>query len=246
MGLVYFAGGVKVIRIAIVEDDEKYARQLTDFLHRYEQEEKTSFEIKRFRDGDEITEKYRAAFDIILMDVQMQFMDGISAAEEIRKTDSEVVIIFITNMRQYVLRGYAVDAMDYVLKPINYFAFAQRIRRALGRVEKRVHKQVTLDIRSGVLRVDVSDIYYVESQRNFLIYHTCIGDYESLSSMKEAENSLLPYNFFRGNKGYLINLAHVGGVNENDAIVHGEALLLSRRRKKQFLEALTNYWAAVR
>lgn len=113
-----------MIRIAIVEDEEAYAAQLTEFLHKYEEEENAVFEITRFRDGDEITEKYRASFDIILMDVQMQFMDGISAAEEIRKTDSEVVIIFITNMRQYALRGYAVDAMDYVLKPISYFAFS--------------------------------------------------------------------------------------------------------------------------
>lgn len=235
-----------MIRIAIVEDEEAYAAQLTEFLHRYEEEENAVFEITRFRDGDEITEKYRASFDIILMDVQMQFMDGISAAEEIRKTDSEVVIIFITNMRQYALRGYAVDAMDYVLKPISYFAFSQRIRRAIGKAERRCHRKVTVAVRSGILRMDASDIYYVESQRNFLIYHTSIGEYESLSSMKEAEDSLLPYDFFRGNKGYLINLAHVGGVNENDAIVHGEALLLSRRRKKQFLEALTNYWAAAR
>lgn len=132
-----------MIRIAIVEDEEAYAAQLTEFLHRCE-EENAVFEIMRFRDGDEITEKYRASFDIILMDVQMQFMDGISAAEEIRKTDSEVVIIFITNMRQYALRGYAVDAMDYVLKPISYFAFSQRIRRAIGKAERRCHRKVTV------------------------------------------------------------------------------------------------------
>ena len=54
-------------------------------------------------------------------------MDGMSAAEEIRKMDSEVVIIFITNMAQYAIRGYAVDALDYVLKPVSYFAFSQRL-----------------------------------------------------------------------------------------------------------------------
>lgn len=55
----------------------------------------------------------------------MKFMDGMAAAEEIRKMDSEVIIIFITNMTQYAIRGYEVDALDYMLKPVNYFAFSQ-------------------------------------------------------------------------------------------------------------------------
>ena len=62
-------------------------------------------------------------------------MDGMSAAEEIRKMDTEVVIIFITNMPQYAIQGYRVDALDYVLKPVSYFAFTQRIDRALTRLK---------------------------------------------------------------------------------------------------------------
>ena len=70
---------------------------------------------------------YRAVYDIILMDIEMRFMDGMTAAEKIREHDSEVVIIFITNMPQYAIKGYRVDALDYVLKPVSYFAFSQRI-----------------------------------------------------------------------------------------------------------------------
>ena len=79
------------------------------------------FNITVYSDGDQIVHKYKSQFDIILMDVEMKFMDGMSAAEEIRKVDTEVVIIFITNMAQYAIRGYAVDALDYVLKPVSYF-----------------------------------------------------------------------------------------------------------------------------
>ena len=80
-----------------------------------------------FTDGDEIAGGYKSVYDIILMDVQMRFMDGMSAAEEIRKVDPEVVIIFITNMSQYAIRGYAVDALDYVLKPVSYFAWSESL-----------------------------------------------------------------------------------------------------------------------
>lgn len=125
-----------MIRIAIVEDDHNYKEQLIDFLHKFKQEQGETISIETYNDGDEIVENYHAQYDIILMDVQMQFMDGMSAAEEIRKIDSEVVIIFITNLAQYAIKGYAVDALDYILKPISYFQFSQRLTRAIERMKK--------------------------------------------------------------------------------------------------------------
>lgn len=118
--LVSLRGG-KMIRIAIVEDETVYKEQLIEYLKEFEQERSETLKIDTFSDGDEIVENYQAQFDIILMDIQMNFMDGMSAAEEIRKIDSEVVIIFITNLAQYAIKGYEVDALDYILKPISYF-----------------------------------------------------------------------------------------------------------------------------
>ena len=90
-----------MIKIAIVEDEAMYAKQLQDFLRQYETENGEALDITIYSDGDQIVHKYKSQFDIILMDVEMKFMDGMSAAEEIRKIDTEVVIIFITNMAQY-------------------------------------------------------------------------------------------------------------------------------------------------
>ena len=235
-----------MIRIAIVEDETAYAEQLEEFLHRYEKEKKEAFEITRFSDGDGIVHNYRAKYDIILMDIQMKFMDGMSAAGEIRKADTEVIIIFITNMRQYAILGYAVDALDYVVKPISYFAFSERLNKALERIRRRVRQNILINIKGGMLRLLVEDICYVESQGHTLIYHTINGDYEISGTMKEAEENLEVYHFCRGNKGYLINLAHVDGMQDGCAIVRGEKLLLSRARKSVFMEALTNFWSEVK
>ena len=216
-----------MIKIAIVEDEAMYAKQLEEFLHQYEKENGEAFDITIYSDGDQIVNKYQSQYDIILMDVEMKFMDGMSAAEEIRKVDTEVVIIFITNMAQYAIRGYAVDALDYVLKPVSYFAFSQRLSRAIGRMKKR------------------ETIYYIESQGHTLILHTILGDYETTGTMKEMEEKLADMNFCRGNKGYLINLAHVDGITDGCAMVKGERLVLSRARKKEFMEELTKYWGEV-
>ena len=96
-----------MIRIALVEDDEDYRREFLTYLEQYERESGQRFRISVFTDGDEITEGYAADYDLILMDIAMRFMDGMTAAEHIRALDSEVVIIFITNMPQFVMKGYA-------------------------------------------------------------------------------------------------------------------------------------------
>lgn len=235
-----------MIKIAVVEDEHTYAMQLQEYLHQYEKECGEVFEITTFLDGDEIVSKYKSQFDIILMDIEMKFMDGMSAAEEIRKVDAEVIIIFVTNASQYAIRGYAVDALDYVLKPVSYFAFSQRIGRAIGRIKKRVSKTISVNIRGGVMKVDVADVYYIESRGHTLLFYLPSGIHEAVGTMKELEEELKAYNFFRGNKGYLINLAHVEKVVDNYAIVREQQVLLSRARKKAFMEALTRYWGEVR
>ena len=233
------------MHIAIAEDDPNYVRQLKEYLEKYSQESGTLMEVTVFTDGDELVENYRAQFDLILMDVEMPFLDGMTAAEEIRKQDSEVVIIFITNMAQYAIRGYAVDALDYVLKPVTYFAFAQRLERAVTRMKRREQKFIVIPVKGGRQKVDVSRLYYVESQGHTLLYHTASGIYTSTGTMKEEEARLSGLHFCRGNNGYLINLEHVDGVQDGFALVHGERLQLSRPRRGAFLEALTNYLGEV-
>ena len=231
-----------MIKIAIVEDEVLYADQLQEYLKKYEEEYRETFEISVFQDGDQIVHHYKAEYDVILMDVEMRFMDGMSAAEEIRKMDTEVVIIFITNMPQYAVRGYEVDALDHVLKPITYFAFAQRLNRAIERIKKRTKRVISVNIKGSQIRMPIESVYYIESQGHTLIFHGVNGEVEAPGTMKEIQEKLRDEHFFRGNKGYLINLAHVDRVVEGCAVVAGEELVLSRGRRKEFMEALAGYW----
>lgn len=234
-----------MLRIAIVEDEEKYVAQLQEYLQRFGEESRERIETTVFRDGDEIVESYKCVYDVILLDVQMPYMDGMTTAREIRKVDADVVIIFITNMAQYAINGYEVDALDYVLKPISYFSFAQRLERALARLKKRTASYIVLSLRSGSRKLNVDDIFYVESQGHSLTYHTDAGEFTATGSMKEVQKRLEPLHFSRGNNGYLINLKYVDGVQDGFAIVRGERLQLSRGRRNEFMAALTDYLSGV-
>lgn len=231
-----------MVRIAIVEDDEKYIQQLQQYIQRYQQETGTELNLSVFHDGAEILENYAPQYDLIFMDIEMRLVDGMTAAEEIRRLDQEVALMFVTNMSQYAIRGYEVGALDYILKPVSYFVFSQKLSRALSKISRRQTRYVTIPIRSGFMRMAVSDIYYVECQGHTLYFHTAKGIMEMHGTMKSAEEALQELHFFRGNNGYLINLMHVEGIEDKCAIVKGEKLLLSRPRQKDFMQELTRYW----
>jgi DNA-binding LytR/AlgR family response regulator len=230
-----------MVNLAIVEDEDSYAAQLTEYIERYQKESGNSFKITRFKDGDEITNGYRGEFEVILMDIEMKFMDGMTAAEEIRRFDQDVVIMFITNMTNYAIRGYQVDALDYVLKPVSYFAFSQKLDRALTRIRKKSTDVISINMPSGVKKLDIDNIFYIESEGHNLTFHTSGGDFTLRAKMSDYELQLSPYNFFRSNKGYLVNLKYVDGVENGECLIAGKRLGISRARKNDFMDALTNY-----
>ena len=144
-----------MIRIAVVEDEELYAEQLQNYISKYAEERKKQIKVTWFQDGEDIVSGYKGEYDIILLDIQMRFMDGMTAAEKIRELDSEVVLMFITNMIQYAVRGYEVDAMDYVVKPVEYFAFLQKLDKAIGRIQKKTEVFLKVPVEDGVKKLNI-------------------------------------------------------------------------------------------
>lgn len=138
-----------MFRIAIVEDQEETRECLNRFVRQYAKEQGIQVEISLIADGSEIAEHYAPGFDIIFMDVEMPRLDGFGAAEAIRAMDAEVVLVFVINMAQYAIRGYEVDALDYVLKPVNYYQFCTKLSRAIQRVQRRRGGQVVLQLAGG-------------------------------------------------------------------------------------------------
>ena len=135
-----------MFKIAIVEDQEETRESLNRFVRQYAQEQGLQVEISLIADGAEIAEHYTPGFDIIFMDVEMPRLDGFGAAEAIRAVDADVVLVFVTNMAQYAIRGYEVDALDYVLKPVNYYQFCTKLSRAIQRVQRRRGVLVACDM----------------------------------------------------------------------------------------------------
>ena len=97
-----------MIHVAVVEDEEKYREQLSEFLSRYGKEKGISIQTRIYCDGIDILDEYAGQFEVILLDIRMKHIDGMEAARKIREKDKEVIIIFITNMAEYAIQGYDV------------------------------------------------------------------------------------------------------------------------------------------
>lgn len=231
-----------MIKIAVVEDEEIFRQQLESYIDRYKKENNVALVVHYFSDGTEITDGYSAQYDIILMDIEMKLMNGMEAAEEIRRLDKDVVIMFITNMTQYAIRGYQVDALDYVVKPVEYFSFSQKLGRALERASKHnMKKYISLQREGNIQKIEIADLRYVESQGHTLFYFLRNGVIENRGVMKALEQSLSDYGFYRCNKGCLVNLAYVDAIKDNNCVIGDAHLPISRGKRKEFMEVLVEY-----
>ncbi|ERJ12260.1 LytR/AlgR family response regulator transcription factor [Haloplasma contractile] len=230
-----------IYKIAIVEDVKKSRMKLEKYINKYAEENNEEFEVIHFSDGDEITSDYEAIYDIIFLDIEMKRLDGMSAAEKIRDFDKDVTIIFITNMSQYAIKGYSVDALNFLLKPVSYFVFSQELKRSIERIKSRENKFVILPTSKGKAKVKVTELLYIESFKHKLFFYTKSSEYTTYGTMKDMEKDLLSANFYRCNNCYLVNLAMVQGIEGEFAIVGSHKLKISRPRKKDFMEALASY-----
>ena len=229
--------------IAIVDDEKSFSDTIKEYVNQYQEENSGTFQVSVFENGVELLASYHYGYDLILLDIEMPGMNGMEVAQKIRDMDDDVVLMFITNMAQYAIHGYSVGALDFVTKPLNYYTFSMKLSRALKRVQKKENEQksIVLTLPDGLKKLDIKQIYFVEVQNRMLYYHTAEKVYKIKGTMQSVEQVLAPHAFVKCNHWYIVNLLHVKEVKKNLVVVGEHELEISRRNKKAFMQALTEY-----
>ena len=230
-----------MIRVAVAEDMAFEREALLRHLNRYAQERGEELACTAFENGEALLRGYGEGFDLLLLDVAMPRVDGLTAARHIRRQDERVVILFITSMVQYAVQGYSVDALDFLVKPVGYTGLRLRLDRALARIAQSRPRCIQVRSASGLCSVPVSGIRYVETCSHRIIIHT--GDAELLTdmTMKQIESELAGQPFFRCHTSYLVNFRYVDRIQGNDIDVDGHRLSISRYRRRELMDAWTAY-----
>jgi DNA-binding LytR/AlgR family response regulator len=229
--------------IAVVEDNDNTAKSIIDLIEKYKQDNQVNLNVIRFTNADDFLEDYQQIYSVVLMDIQMPGTDGMSAAYKLREIDKTISIIFITTMVQYAQKGYEVNAVSFMVKPVNYFDFSLKFKKALDISAMNENRNITLNTKNGICRISTDKIIYVEIIKHRLFYHLVDDVIEMTGVLSEVENTLKEYGFLRCNQCYLVNPRFIISVQGKELHIGNTSLQISRPRYNQFMKDLTNWYA---
>lgn len=238
-----------VIETAIVEDDEESLSTLLTDLRKYQDEHHLLFHITSFSDGEKFLEQYKKeSYSLVFMDIELgeHHLNGMEVARRLRKLDEQVILVFVTNMKQYVVEGYEVNAFNYILKPVKYYSLALSLDKIIHSLSYSLNEGIVIKSQGSLVKINPKSIYSVDIQKHDIVFHTVDGDIHSYGSLKNITEELQPWNFFQVNTFALVNLRYVVRLDGFDiTLADGSVVFLSRRRKKEFLEALVSLFGEV-
>lgn len=228
------------IKILVIEDDDSDFERLSQLLDAYSKDYGISFDIKRFSSGNSLLENIPSA-DLAFFDIDLKDSNGIDLSKVIRMKDPGIGIVFITNLAQFAIKGYEVDALDFIVKPVAYYDFRLKMQKIMSRVKKK-GMDIVISTKTDFMKINTDDILYVEVRHHDISYHTKNGTIKTYGSLKDLEAKLDSSQFVRCNSCYLVNLNYVTGIEGYEAIVGEERLLISHPRKKEFLRAVNDHY----
>lgn len=227
---------VVFLKAASVDDSQEDREHLLKLLSSYK-DEGINISTEVFNSANTFLDKAKQGFDFVFLDIDMPEMNGISLANEIRKRDKDILIIFVTNLGSYALQGYAVNAFDFLVKPIKKEDLKRTITKAIERKKAKDQKKIIIKIPAGFQALLVSSIIYVEIRGHDLTFHTADGNYDTRGGLKTLEEDLGDKKFARCNNCFLVNLDYVQSVEKDEVLLPNDIRLpISRNKKKEFVK----------
>lgn len=230
-----------MIRAAIVEDNEQDRLNLKKLLEVAGERFQRTFDVSFFGSADAFLLDYKAEYDIVFMDIEMPNLDGMTAAKRLREIDPAVLLVFVTNMAQMAIRGYEVEALDFLVKPLVPDHFLLKMTRILQHVKPREGEFVRI-VQDGVTySVRIDSIRYYEVDGHYIVYHTDEREYREYSSLSSAmKKAAVPY-FEKCNRGTIVNLYRIDAVYTDSLVIEDATISISRSIRKDFMKRYIDF-----
>lgn len=180
--------------------------------------------------------------DVVLLDINLKSnKTGLQVAEQIRKINKNVYIIFTTGHLEYAMVAYKYKTFDYIAKPISYDRLEETIIRLFDDINSEPKKYIKLDNKNTV--VDASEVQYIKRDGMKLLFHTSCRDYDIYSSFNKFQDRL-PENFVRCHKSYVANISQIKDVEPVSGTItfkDNTVCDIGPKYKSEFMEVLRKY-----
>ena len=234
-----------MIKIAIVENEENQRKITREMIRRYFADTDFRFEICDFENGFDFLESDLKSYAIIFMDIDMPGINGMDTAMKIRKKNIQTPLIFVTNLPQYAIDGYKVNALDFLLKPLTFADFSLAMKRALSLISKENIGDFMLNIHGALTKFKADDILYIDMSKHDVDIHKKDGEHVIFrSSLNRIEPTLDKRIFFKCNSGCIVNLNKVTYMKGDILIMENEDYItISRSKRKEAVSRLNDLYS---
>lgn len=233
-----------MIKIAICDDEEYYRGKIQKLLVSYLTGKNLEYDIRMFLSGEDFLAEQDnlVKYDIVFMDINMNEVDGIETAKRIRSFHSDTYIVFVTAFISYVLEGYKVNAVRYIMKD----TLETSVEECMDAVLRKMKLQkVSFGFIEGERTLYTDNLLYVESSKHKAVFYyleSGLVHYQIYDKLDNIEAKLSPYGFLRIHKSYLVNMRHIQKISNYQVVLDtGECLSVPRLRFQNVKEAYVAY-----
>ncbi len=235
-------------QIALCDDEEKELDRIEMYLAGYQDKRQTQkYRVRRFTSGEAMVDLIREELympDLILLDIFMSGITGMDAAKEMRGMGCGVPIIFLTTSRDHALCAYEVDAVQYLVKPLDQDRFYHAMDSAMSRMRKEQESQIVIKVAGGVRQLSPSDILYCESQKNYQILYLAGAECRVRMTTENLWKLLADFpQFGRCGRSYILNMDHIISVDREEILMDsGRAIYIPRNKATEFKKRYFAYY----
>lgn len=229
-------------RLAICEDDKAIRLQICGFCEEILNKMDIPFVLAEFSSAEELEESIFAQveYDLLILDINMKGKSGMEFAQELRKKNNRVSIVFVSGCEEYLREGYSVQPLQFLLKPVTRRA----LEEAIATDRRLNHRNEMITLRSGgkTVVIEINGIVYIEILNHRLHIHTTENEHTFLQSLTDFERLLPSECFCRCHNSFLVNLKHIKEISRTELLLHcGTIIPVGRRYYSGIQSAFVRY-----
>ena len=234
------------MNIAICEDLKSDRQALLHMIKKYCNDYNLELELSTYNNGNDLLSNFTfGKFKLIFLDIYLNDADNITSieiAKRIRIHDKECIIVFMTTSRDHALEAFEVDAMQYLIKPVDY----DKIKHIFDKTQKLFSENMRfIEFPSNGLSMKIllKDIYYIEVYNKTCLIHTNLDTIKTYTPLSKLWELLDGFSFLRCHRSYIVNMFYIDAILENDFLLkNGDTIPIRKDTASDIKQTYSDYF----